>query len=89
VAGNDRNTDRPRYWFPAKRHGLGWGLPLVWQGWVVFCSWMLLVPLGMLYLAPPVGLPIRLGFLLAMAGLLIGICYWKGDPAGRRWNSGG
>ena len=24
------------YWFPAKRFGWGWGLPLSWQGWVVF-----------------------------------------------------
>ena len=23
------------YWFPAKRYGWGWGLPVRWQGWVV------------------------------------------------------
>ena len=22
-------------WFPAKRYGYGWGLPIRWQGWVV------------------------------------------------------
>jgi hypothetical protein len=24
-----------RYWFPAKRYGWGWGLPVTWQGWLV------------------------------------------------------
>jgi hypothetical protein len=24
------NTNNPRYWFRAKRYGLGWGLPLAW-----------------------------------------------------------
>ncbi len=22
-------------WFPAKKYGYGWGMPVVWQGWVV------------------------------------------------------
>lgn len=24
-----------KIWFPAKRYGWGWGLPVTWQGWVV------------------------------------------------------
>ncbi len=24
-----------RYWFKAKKSGLGWSTPLTWQGWVV------------------------------------------------------
>ena len=28
-------TNHLIYWFPAKRYGWGWGLPSVWQGWVV------------------------------------------------------
>ncbi len=24
-----------KYWFPAKRYGWGWGIPNVWQGWLV------------------------------------------------------
>jgi len=23
------------YWFPAKRYGWGWGIPVTWQGWAV------------------------------------------------------
>jgi hypothetical protein len=29
----------PRYWFAAKRYGYGWGLPLTWQGWLVYAGW--------------------------------------------------
>jgi len=28
-------TDRPTFWFPVKRHGWGWGLPVRWQGRLV------------------------------------------------------
>jgi len=24
------------YWFVARSHGWGWGLPCAWQGWVVY-----------------------------------------------------
>jgi hypothetical protein len=27
-----------RYWFKAKKSGLGWSTPLTWQGWVVYIS---------------------------------------------------
>ncbi len=81
------STNNLRYWFRAKRHGLGWGLPLAWQGWAVFVSWILILPLGLRFLTPG-GRPLRWGFTAAMIILLLGICYWKGEPAGRRWNSG-
>ena len=30
-------------WFPAKKYGYGWGLPITWQGWVVTLSYLLLI----------------------------------------------
>jgi hypothetical protein len=81
------NTDKPQYWFRAKRYGLGWGLPLAWQGWVFFFSWILIVPLG-LRILPLATKPMRLVFIAAMVILLLVVCYWKGEPTGRRWNSG-
>jgi hypothetical protein len=83
---NAMNTNNRRYWFQAKRYGLGWGLPLAWQGWVVFFSWMLIVPLGVRFLTPG-SKPMRWAFIAAMVFLLLVICYWKGEPTGRRWNS--
>ncbi|WP_269146578.1 hypothetical protein [Xanthomonas oryzae] len=29
-------ADKKDYWFPAKTYGWGWGLPTVWQGWLVY-----------------------------------------------------
>jgi hypothetical protein len=40
------NTNNPRYWFRAKRYGLGWGLPLAWQGWVFLLAWIVTVLVG-------------------------------------------
>jgi hypothetical protein len=84
LAMNDKD---PPYWFRAKRYGLGWGLPLVWQGWVFLVFWMVSVPIG-LRLLTPVSKPLRWAFIAAMGTFLLLICYWKGDPRGRRWNSG-
>jgi hypothetical protein len=35
--------DQPRYWFPAKRYGWGWGLPSTWEGWVVLAVYLALL----------------------------------------------
>ncbi len=45
-----------------------------------------MLPLGH-YLLPMGDKPLRWGFTATMVILLIAICYWKGDPIGRRWNS--
>ena len=80
-------TDKSLYWFRAKRYGWGWGLPLAWQGWVFFLSWIIILLLGIrLYIRGDK--PMRWAFLAIMVFLLLGVCYWKGDPAGRRWNGG-
>jgi hypothetical protein len=81
------NANNPRYWFRAKRYGWGWGLPLAWQGWVFFFSWLLIFPLGIRLLTPG-SRTMRLVFIAAMVVLLAVICFWKGEPSGRRWNSG-
>ena len=31
---------QPKYWFPAKRYGWGWGLPGTWQGWLVVAAFV-------------------------------------------------
>ena len=49
--------DKRTYWFRAKEYGWGWGLPLTWQGWVVFAAFFLLVISGALVLLQNMGLP--------------------------------
>jgi hypothetical protein len=81
------NTTQQQYWFRAKRYGLGWGLPLAWQGWMFFLAWLFPIPLGLLF----IGSSSKAGswaFLAIMVTLLTPICYLRGDPRGRRWQDG-
>ena len=34
---------RRDYWFPAKTIGLGWNLPVAWQGWLVVLAYFALI----------------------------------------------
>ena len=75
------------FWFPAKRYGWGWGLPVCWQGWTVLCSFFILLGAGFVFLPPESHV---LGFTFystALAGLLVLICYLKGEPPKWHWGS--
>ena len=76
-----------RYWFPAKRYGWGWGLPVAWQGWIVLVIWLAIVVPGAL-LALSQSWAFFYVFLVVMAGILIAICYAKGEPPRWRWGGG-
>ena len=71
-------------WFPAKRYGWGWGLPLCWQGWLVLLGYAVLVAASALVWLPAY----RAIFFLSLVGLtlgLVGICWLKGEPPRWRW----
>jgi len=79
----DRNIHR--YWFPAKTYGWGWGLPSTWEGWVVLVGYLALLALCLRVFPPNQNLP---GFIVSvhvLSGLLIAICWWKGEPPKWRW----
>jgi hypothetical protein len=77
-------TNEKKVWFPAKRYGWGWGLPSVWQGWVVLAVWLLLLLAGAAFLAPiHVGLFVAYTVVLGIALLLI--CLLKGEEPRWRW----
>lgn len=67
-------------WFPAKRHGFGWGLPVKWQGWVVLVVYGLLLVIGAIFLTKPI-IPVGffIGYIVILSGLLIFICWKKGE----------
>ncbi len=72
-----------KIWFPAKRYGWGWGLPVCWQGWVVMIVWvLLLVAAQLLLLRHPVWFAVCI---VGLAAGLIGICLWKGEKPRWRW----
>jgi len=72
------------YWFRAKAYGWGWGPPANWQGWTFFLAWIVFLGAGL------VRLPRHhlgwWGYLAGMIGLLVVVCWLKGEP--RKWRRG-
>ncbi|MEM6333145.1 MAG: hypothetical protein AAF823_07375 [Planctomycetota bacterium] len=67
------SPDTPRYWFPKKKPGwgYGWGPPSTWEGWVVLLGYFVLSLGGAaVYLWVPV-LSATAGFLAWTTGLSI------------------
>jgi hypothetical protein len=74
VSERSRAPNPPRYWFPAKRYGWGWGLPCAWQGWLVLVGYLGLM-VGAARLCPPE--KSMMGFAAAVLTLsagLVAIC---------------
>jgi hypothetical protein len=77
---------QPRYWFPAKRYGWGWGPPITWEGWFVLAVFIALVAVGPLIVSPALH---PAWFSVYVAVLCVGltlVCRAKGEPT--RWRSG-
>jgi hypothetical protein len=73
------------YWFPAKHYGWGWGLPNVWQGWVVLVIFALLVGIGAAFLLPTHGPGAFVAYAVLLCALLVAVCWATGEPPGWRW----
>jgi uncharacterized membrane protein len=76
------------FWFPAKKYGVGWGFPVTWQGWAVFLVYIMLLILGITFLASShfrfIFIPI---FIVLLTAFLIFICWKKGEKLDLRWGS--
>jgi hypothetical protein len=78
----------PKYWFPAKRYGWGWGFPSMWQGWLVFGAFFALVAAGFVLFRvfpPQEALVAYLIYVVVLSGVLVVICWLKGEPPRWRW----
>ncbi|MBR8458080.1 hypothetical protein [Burkholderia dolosa] len=79
------NPNDRKIWFPAKRYGWGWGLPVAWQGWLA----LLLFAIGIAastWLAPPQRAPFAYGAcLVVLVALLMAVCWIKGEKPRWRW----
>jgi hypothetical protein len=73
------------YWFPAKRYGWGWGLPRVWQGWVVLAAFAMLVVVGAVMLLPTYGSIVFVAYAACLCVALVAVCWVKGEPPSSRW----
>ena len=81
----DPAADKTRYWFPAKTYGWGWGLPSTWQGWLVMLAYLILLPLAVVACPPDRNMPGFIASVFGLSGVLIAICWWKGEPPEWRW----
>lgn len=79
--------DGHNYWFPAKSYGWGWGLPITWQGWVVFIAFFVLLIGGSVVILPRYGTTIFTAYTLLLAAALILICWYTGEPPSWRWGN--
>ena len=75
----------PKYWFPAKRYGWGWGPPTCWQGWAVMAIFVGLVAACALRFLPSGRPGAFLACTALLALLLTGICWLKGERPSWRW----
>jgi hypothetical protein len=75
------------YWFPAKRYGWGWGLPIAWQGWLVLGIFVALVLSAAFFVLPRSGPLVFYGLVGFLVACLALVCWYTGEPARWRWGS--
>ena len=75
-----------KYWFAAKKNGLGW-VPIVWQGWLVLAVFILFLSLGILLVKHYLGTAPVLAYVLLLVACLVGICWFKGEPLGSKFRN--
>jgi len=71
-------------WFPAKRYGCGWGMPVTWQGWVIMIAYVLLIAIGAATI-PRHSLAEFITYFIVLTVLFAAVCWWKGEPPRWRW----
>jgi hypothetical protein len=73
-------------WFPAKKYGYGWGIPVTWQGWAVLIAYVVLLIIGgTTIFRPSINMGFFLVYVVIMSILLILICWKKGEKPEWRW----
>jgi len=77
----------PKYWFPAKRYGWGWGLPCAWQGWLIFAAFFALIIVGIFVFPPAESLCRFITYTSLVTALFVAVCWLKGEPPRWRWGS--
>lgn len=77
-------------WFPAKKYGVGWGLPITWQGWAIFLLYLfLLFAGGAAFSISTFMITAFAIYVFVLTGLLFYVCWKKGEKIGFRWGKKG
>ncbi|MEI7718670.1 MAG: hypothetical protein WCI72_02290 [archaeon] len=72
-----------KLWFRAKHYGWGW-YPCSWEGWITLLVWVVLFTLTVVRIDDHEWLK-NLIFIFIFTGILIWICYKKGEKPRWRW----
>ena len=75
----------PKYWFPAKRYGWGWGPPCAWQGWVVLFIYLALLLGGIPFVQATEGNVAYIAYVFVLTASLVAICWLTGERPRWRW----
>ena len=78
-------SNPPKFWFPAKKYGWGWGMPRTWQGMLVLLTFSILLVAGTLLFDAESSLVVFLCYVGILSGALLAICWRKGEPTRWRW----
>ncbi len=73
------------FWFPAKKYGYGWGLPITWQGWAVLLAYLVVVLVTALVFSESKGLFWLVPLHLALTALFVFVVWKKGERTTWRW----
>lgn len=73
----------PKYWFPAKRYGWGWGVPTAWQGRAVLITYLALAIGGIPVIHAAKGTVVYIAYLSALTAVLVVVCWLTGEPQRR------
>lgn len=79
------SSSADKFWFPAKKYGWGWGLPCVWQGWLVFVVYLVLLAEGFFYFELPADTAKLVLYVISISAILVAICWAKGERPRWRW----
>jgi len=75
---------KKHYWFVARPHGWGWGLPCAWQGWVVYViAFALLVACPFVFSPFNEPAAFQVGTWTVVVALVLS-CWKKGEPPSSR-----
>ena len=80
------DPDKPAFWFPAKRYGIGWSLPVRWQGWLVLAIYFAAVLSAIGYFHPRHNIAGFMICLIVLTFILVTVIASKGEkPMRWRW----
>lgn len=74
--------EKPNFWFPAKNHGYGWGLPITWQGWVVFVTYFIVVIVTLYFRSSSESSALQTALIFVYTIILLIVCLIKGEKPG-------